>query len=69
LTVVPTATVFVPGEKASFVTETPPDGVVVFPGGGFFGAVVFDPPPEPPQAQTAATVSATKIPFILITLR
>jgi hypothetical protein len=66
LTVAPTATVLVPGENALFVTVIPPDGVVVFPGGGLFGAVELD-PPEPPQPQTAATVSATKSPFIVIT--
>jgi hypothetical protein len=68
-TVVPTVTVFVPGENASFVTEIPPVGVVVFPGGGLllFGAVELD-PPEPPHAQTAATVSATKTAFIVIPL-
>jgi hypothetical protein len=62
LTLVPAATVFVPGLKELLLTEIPPTG------GGvliplFGGAVV--PPPLPPHPLSEATASNTKAAFIV----
>jgi hypothetical protein len=61
-TVVPAATVLVPGLKELLLTEIPPTG------GGvliplFGGAVV--PPPLPPHPLSEATASNTKAPFMV----
>jgi hypothetical protein len=56
LTALPTVTVFDPGLNALFVTEIPPAGGGVLPGGWlFFGAVE---PPLPPHAAAEITASA-----------
>ena len=64
VTAVPTATVFVVGLNALFVTEISPTAGGVLPGGCVFGPVDGVPPPLPPQA--LAEISAKAIQTFLV---